>query len=466
MQINRTYLYFTRIFFDIATLVISFILSGYLSVNDFNYLNNINAQFLLLSLSVIWFLSSKSTKLYDDFRSRNFVHELIPVLRNVAYQVISTIIILFFEKESNLSRSFVIIYSSLLLIFVIFEKFIFRQSLNYFRSKGRNLRTLVIVGAGEVGKNFYESISNNPHFGYRIIGFLDDQQKSFLNGKYLGKLSDLDFVLDNQRVDDVIIALPNYATEKLEEVISTCEKHTTRVKIIPDYFKFTSYKYSITMFDRFPIISVRNDKINEFHCRLIKRAFDTTFSLLLFIFVFSWLWPIIAIIIKLTSPGPVFYIQERWGRNNVKIRAYKFRSMVASSCEVDKNGKFQQTKKNDPRVTGIGKILRKTNLDELPQFWNVLKGEMSVVGPRPHPTPLNIESKDKVHLYMLRHLVKPGITGWAQVNGFRGETEDIVKMQKRIDHDIWYIENWSFSLDIQIILLTVWRMFKGDPHAY
>ena len=295
---------------------------------------------------------------------------------------------------------------------------------------------------------------------------MDDQQKSFLNGKYLGKLSDLDFVLDNQRVDDVIIALPNYATEKLEEVISTCEKHTTRVKIIPDYFKFTSYKYSITMFDRFPIISVRNDKINEFHCRLIKRAFDTTFSLLLFIFVFSWLWPIIAIIIKLTSPGPVFYIQERWGRNNVKIRAYKFRSMVASSCEVDKNGKFQQTKKNDPRVTGIGKILRKTNLDELPQFWNVLKGEMSVVGPRPHPTPLNIESKDKVHLYMLRHLVKPGITGWAQVNGFRGETEDIVKMQKRIDHDIWYIENWSFSLDIQIILLTVWRMFKGDPHAY
>ncbi len=140
--------------------------------------------------------------------------------------------------------------------------------------------------------------------------------------------------------------------------------------------------------------------------------------------------------------------------------------MVVSSNDVDEDGKFRQASKDDPRITKIGRILRKTNLDELPQFWNVLKGEMSIVGPRPHPTPLNLESKDKVHLYMLRHLVKPGITGWAQINGYRGETKDISKMQKRIDYDIWYIENWSFFLELQIIIMTIWNMLKGDPNAY
>ena len=134
--------------------------------------------------------------------------------------------------------------------------------------------------------------------------------------------------------------------------------------------------------------------------------------------------------------------------------------------DIDENGKYRQASKDDPRLTKIGKFLRKTNLDELPQFWNVLKGDMSIVGPRPHPTPLNIESRDKIHLYMLRHLVKPGITGWAQVNGLRGNTKDLSLMQKRIDHDVWYIANWNFGLDIQIILLTIWNMLKGDPNAY
>jgi putative colanic acid biosynthesis UDP-glucose lipid carrier transferase len=159
-------------------------------------------------------------------------------------------------------------------------------------------------------------------------------------------------------------------------------------------------------------------------------------------------------------------VQERWGRDNKKIKAYKFRSMRADSKTVDETGKYLQATQNDPRITKVGKFLRKTNLDELPQFWNVLKGEMSVVGPRSHPTPLNLESKDKVHLYMLRHLVKPGITGWAQVNGYRGETKDLSKMQKRIDYDIWYIENWSFFLDIQIIFMTVWNMVRGEENAY
>lgn len=380
--------------------------------------------------------------------------------------MIGIIILIFLVNEYNLRRTFIFVYSASLTILIVTQKYILRKYLNYVRSKGRNIRNLLIIGAGEVGQNFYESIKNNPHYGYRLIGFLDDSKKELLNGKYLGKIEILETLFDKMRIDEVIVALPNYAIEKLEWVMATCNRHTTRVKIIPDYFKFLSERFEISTFGRFPVISVRTDKLNEFHWRLIKRAFDTIFSLLLFIFIFSWLFPIIALIIKLTSPGKVFFMQERWGRNNKKFYAYKFRSMKDGFKDVDENGKYLQAKKEDPRITKIGKILRKTNLDELPQFINVLKGEMSIVGPRPHPTPLNLESKEKIRYYMLRHLVKPGITGWAQINGCRGETETEEKMQRRVDHDLWYIENWSFWLDIQIIILTIWNMLKGDKHAY
>lgn len=186
----------------------------------------------------------------------------------------------------------------------------------------------------------------------------------------------------------------------------------------------------------------------------------------MFLTLFWWLWPIIAILIKLSSPGPVFFKQERWGRNNKKFFAYKFRSMKPDCSDIDHNGKYLQAKKDDERITKIGKFLRSTSLDELPQFINVLKGEMSIVGPRPHPTPLNMESRNTVKLYMLRHLVTPGITGWAQIKGFRGETRNLSQMQERINHDVWYIENWTIWLDIQIMLLTLWLLIKGDKNAY
>lgn len=467
MQIYRTSLYLLRITIDIIIIITAFIISAHLSYSEFIFFKNTNSQFLLLALLIIWFFTSKNSDIYDEFRSRNFSFEVIAVIKNIIILIASSMIILFLLREYHLERYFIISFSIMLLLLLITEKIFFRSILNYLRKKGRNLRSLLIIGAGEVGKNFYDLTLSNPHFGYNILGFLDDKPKTFLNGQYLGKINELDNILTTKNVDDVIITLPNYATEKIEEVVKTCEKHTIRIRIIPDYFKFISNKYNVSMYGRFPIISVREDRINELHWRMLKRSFDFVFTFLLYIFVFSWLWPLIVLIIRLTSPGPVFYKQIRWGRDNKHFVTYKFRSMTTEECgETDEDGNFKQAVKDDPRVTKIGRILRKTSLDELPQFWNVLKGDMSIVGPRPHPTPLNLESKDKVHLYLLRHLVKPGITGWAQVNGHRGETKNISKMQKRIDHDIWYIENWSFWLDLQIIALTIWGMIKGDPNAY
>jgi putative colanic acid biosynthesis UDP-glucose lipid carrier transferase len=347
------------------------------------------------------------------------------------------------------------------------EKFVLRRILNFIRRRGRNLRSLLIIGAGKIGRQFYSEIITNQHFGYKLLGFVDDRIQADMNGEYAGPISELDTILESKNVDDVIIALPNYAFSKIKEVITICEKYPIKVRLIPDYFQFISDKYSVSMFGSFPVITTRDHRINEFQWRILKRIFDITFSLFCFLLFFSWLFPLVTLFIKLDSKGPVLFKQERWGRNNKRFSAYKFRSMVCGGKDIDENGKYKQALKNDPRLTRVGKFLRKTNLDELPQFINVLKGELSIVGPRPHPTPLNLESREYINKYMRRHIVKPGITGWAQVNGFRGETTSNKKlMLKRVEYDLWYIENWSFLLDIQIIILTIWLMIKGDPNAY
>lgn len=466
MLSNRNLLYYTRILFDIIIIAVSYIVAYILiSIHhSIDLTSNGTVPFFILLL--VWFLSAKSFYLYDEFRIRTFISELIALIKNIIALTIALILILFLLKEGNLSRYFVLVFVSILTILMMLEKYIINRVIKSIRIRGRNIRYMLIIGAGDLGKKFFRSIQNHPHFGYRIVGFLDDDPTSMSNGMYLGPLDELPNVLNDQLIDDVIIALPTRASEKMVGIVQTCEQYATRIRIIPDYFSMISSKYSFSIFDSFPIITVREDRLSQIQWRILKRGFDLTFSLSLFTFVFSWLWPIIGISIKVTSKGPIFFKQTRGGRGYRPFEAYKFRSMVNTSRDTDENGKFLQAKKNDTRITPIGAFLRKTNLDELPQFINVLKGEMSIVGPRPHPKPLDFESRKEVNLYLQRNLVKPGITGWAQVNGFRGETSEPGSMQKRIDHDLWYIENWTFWLDIQIIFHTIWNMVKGDKNAY
>ncbi|MGE5680116.1 MAG: undecaprenyl-phosphate glucose phosphotransferase [Bacillota bacterium] len=466
MQIQHRRFYITRITADLLIIVVSFIIACFFSMYSQDPGLRAIDYFFLLMLILVWLFSSKVTFLYDEFRSRNYSFELITVIKNVLIQSLSAIVFIFLVKEVPFHRGFVVRYSAMLLLFLSMEKYLFRRVLDNFRKKGKNLRNIIIIGAGTVGQKFYELIKINPQFGYRMLGFLDDDKKYNLNGLYLGKLELLEDVLEEIDVDDVIIALPNHAGEKIQEVIDICDNYTTRVRIIPDYFRFLSNRYNVSMFDRFPVISVREERLNELHWSLIKRGFDLTVTMLLFLFVFSWLWPVIMIAIMIDSRGHIFFKQERCGKDNRTFVTYKFRSLQEDSREFDPKGQFLQVSKADPRVTRVGRILRKTNLDELPQFLNVLIGDMSIVGPRPHPVPLNFESREYIRQYMHRYLVKPGLTGWAQVNGLRGETKDPCMMQKRVEHDLWYIDNWSFWLDLQIVFLTVVKMFKGDPNAY
>jgi len=334
------------------------------------------------------------------------------------------------------------------------------------RSKNRNIKKVLIVGAGTLGMSFYKVISENKLLGYQLAGFVDDTKKPQLNGEYLGKISELETILENTDVEDVVIALPSGAVNQIKEAVQISEKNAKRVRIIPNYSHLLSPNFTVTNFGEFPLITIRSTPLDDAENQFFKRVFDVIFSFLLFVIILSWLFPLVALLIKLTSRGTVFFKQERWGLQNKKIICYKFRSMVVHCTDIDSAGKYNQARKNDPRITKFGKFLRKTNIDELPQFFNVICGEMSIVGPRPHPISLNLESKETVHNYMLRHIVKPGITGWAQVNGHRGETKEPGQMQNRVNLDLWYIHNWSFWLDCQIIFQTIMNMVKGDKNAY
>jgi Undecaprenyl-phosphate glucose phosphotransferase len=332
------------------------------------------------------------------------------------------------------------------------------------RRKGKNIRNLLIIGAGEVGQSFKETIINNPDFGYHFTGFLDDAIK---DESVVGTVEKLDGKLKQLEIEEVVITLGSQPTELLDEIIRICNINAVRIHIIPDYFRFLSSRFQISTIGNFPIITARQEPLEEANRRFLKRSFDILFSLIVIVFVFSWLYPVIALLIKLTSRGKVLFIQKRIGVKNEMFNCYKFRTLTEESSRESET--FNPVLEGDKRITNVGKFLRKSNIDELPQFFNVLKGDMSVVGPRPHAIPYQDMYGKIFEEIKMRHNVRPGITGWAQVNGLRGDVEDFEENKKRtllrMKYDLWYIENWTMRLDIQIILMTIWQMIKGNTKA-
>ncbi len=464
MLLNRKSNYYLRLFLDLILLNMSFIIAATLAIS-FNVLLKRNYMFILMLLmNFIWYIVSNIINFYEDFEIRSFPSQFINIIKNISVQTLTSIIFVFVTKENLFNRNFTLIYTVLLILFVSLRTQLLKKFLSKVIGNVKNARNIIIIGNTESGNNLHEIIQKHHELGYNFIGFVN-VEPGRSNSNQLGSIKELETILIRNKIEEVIIAVDFKSADRINDIIRICNVNSVRTHIVPDYFKFLSAKFQMGVIGNIPIISVRSEPLAESHWNFIKRTFDILFSLFVIVFILSWLFPLIGIIIKLTSHGPVLFKQERWGKDNMNFIALKFRSMVAESKDVDENGNYQQASSNDPRVTKFGRFLRKSSLDELPQFINVLKGEMSVVGPRPHPTPLNLEYKDKIEIYMLRHFVKPGITGWAQTNGFRGETREKILMQKRIEFDLWYIENWSIWLDIQIILITIWQMIKGDTKA-
>lgn len=445
-----------RLATDLIIVGVSVYMSPYLSNHyELGSLGN----FLALALMFVWYFATKSNGFYDEYRSRNFSFEIVSLLKTVITLIICGIVILYLFAQNNIPPKFLVIYSILIFNSIIIKRYIVRKILHFLRAKGRNLRNIVIIGYNDIAKKFRFEIENHKYYGYRFIGYLDDD---YSNDDILGKLDDLSKIIKKNDVDEVIITLSNEKKSTINKIIDCCTNLTVRAKIISDYFQFLTEKFDLSMFGRYPIVIVRNDKINELHYRFIKRCFDLIFVGCLCLTPLPLVFVLVILCQKIFNPGPIFYKSKRWGRNNKEFYCLKFRSMKHTPTE----NSYKLTDKNDNRITHFGAFLRKSNLDELPQLWNVIIGEMSLVGPRPHDWRENIEIKDKIDNYMWRHIAKPGLTGWAQVNGYRGGTKDLSLMQKRINYDNWYIENWTLLLDIQIIFFTAFKMLKGDPNAY
>ena len=346
--------------------------------------------------------------------------------------------------------------------FFIGSRIVYKLTWKYFEFSGFDQRSVIIIGATRSGRALYNFFVEHDFSKYNFKGFFDDNADPLIVSKDLirGKVKDVtDFCLKNN-IDEIYFALPPGNDALLKEISKFADDNFIYLRITPDLGEAVTDKYNVFMLDSIPVITTRKEPLGVALNAGLKRLFDIVFSLLVILLIFPIIVPIVALAIRLDSPGPLIFKQLRQGKKNKLFECYKFRTMYAN------NVSERQATKDDPRVTRGGRFLRKSNLDELPQFVNVLMGNMSVVGPRPHISAQQEQYAKTIEKYMVRHFVTPGITGFAQVNGLRGDTKEIGLMEKRVEYDVNYMENWSLSLDIKIIFLTVWNMISGEKSAY
>ncbi len=363
-------------------------------------------------------------------------------------------------KAMDLSRWMLAFFYVLNISLGVVVRNLIRIFLKSMRKHGLNQKHILLVGYSRSAEEYIDRIIANPQWGYNIRGILDDTVKAgtlYRGIKVLGRIDNLMVILPQNHLDEIAITLGLNEYFRLEQIVALCEKSGVHTKFIPDYHNIIPTKPYTEDLIGLPVINIRYVPLSNQFAAFVKRVMDIVGSLCALI-LFSPIMVVTAILIKLTSPGPLLFKQERVGLHNKSFMMYKFRSMVVQS---EKTEKKAWTVKDDPRVTWIGKIIRKTSIDEMPQFFNILKGDMSLVGPRPE-RPFFVEKfQEEIPRYMVKHQVRPGLTGWAQVNGYRGDTS----IKKRIEHDLYYIENWSVGLDIKILFLTVFKGFV-NKNAY
>ncbi|MBR7089254.1 MAG: undecaprenyl-phosphate glucose phosphotransferase [Lachnospiraceae bacterium] len=354
-----------------------------------------------------------------------------------------------FTRDINYSRGVLCTFCLLNIFFGSLYRSVLRAVLKTFRKKGYNIKHVLLVGYSRAAENYMDRIRENPQWGYNVVGVLDEHVPAgamYHGVKVLGTLGNLEYILPEHKLDEIVIALPLEDYEKLEETVSICEKFGVHTKFVPDYNSVIPTRPYTEDIGGLPVINIRYVPLTNSGNIFVKRVFDI-FAAFLGIVITSPLMLVVAILIKLTSKGPIIFKQERIGLHNKPFKMYKFRSMKVQSEKKEKKG---WTTKNDPRVTSVGRFIRKTSIDELPQLFNILKGDMSLVGPRPERPQFVEKFMEEIPRYNVKHQVRPGLTGWAQVNGLRGDTS----IRKRVEYDIYYIENWSFLFDIKIILMT------------
>lgn len=389
-------------------------------------------------------------------RGLRFEQILVQLLKAFAVFAIILVAFLYFTESV-----FIPIYHFEVKIVIFGIVFILWRSLmamliSFMRRRGLNYRKVIIVGNGQPARDMQRYFMTHPEAGFRLKGIFCDESETLERTDIIGKVSDAtEFALQN-KVDEIYCSLSGLPPDQITDLMEFADRSLIRFKVIPDFRGFLNKKVKIDFYASVPVLSVRNEPLQNYGNRIVKRGFDILFSFIVLITVFPLVYIIFAPLIKISSKGPVFFKQLRSGRNNEVFHCWKFRTM-----QVNEDADVVQAKKGDQRITKVGNFLRKSSLDELPQFYNALIGNMSVVGPRPHMLRHTEEYSQLINKFMVRHFVKPGVTGWAQVHGLRGETRDHRLMEKRVEYDVWYIENWSLLLDIKIIFITAYQVFSG-----
>lgn len=390
-------------------------------------------------------------RLYGSYRFKRMESEALTILCINGIGVLTLMALMYLVRMSEFSRVALFlfwIYSSL---FVLAKRVFTRALLRHYRKLGYNQKHVVVVGSGHFARQYIEDVKRNPHMGFTVDGYVSEDERPEL-GQRLGSFDELERVLDGRLVDEVVAALEPSEIGFMKQVLSTADKTGVRISIIPFYNDYIPAYPTIDVVGRTKLINMRTTPLDNVLWRMIKRGMDVVGALAL-ILLTSPLMLFAAIGVRLSSPGPILFKQERVGRNKKLFRMWKFRSMRITGTE-----DTGWSTNADPRKTKFGSFIRKYSIDELPQFFNVLKGDMSLIGPRPE-VPFHVNHfKEEIPLYLVRQQVRPGITGWAQVNGLRGDTS----IEKRVQYDIWYIENWSLWLDIKILFMTIFGGMKND----
>lgn len=445
---------------DVTVILLSFSLAYYVRfytsiISEGIIVFSLSESFAPILVSIpIYALLYQAMDLYNVRRHFGIFEMSTRVLRGNIYGMLIIILALFLFKLVDYSRWTLALFFLINTLLTITERVIFQLVWSKRALDEKYMKRCLVLGCNDLSSQLLFNLTMRTEWGYKVVGLLDDlreAQSMYQDYPVLGKLETLDLVLKEAEIDVVIIALNDADYVRLGEIINSCERAGVKTQIVPYYYKYIPTKPFMDDLDGIPIIDTRHVPLDNFIKRALKRMFDVVFSLIALvisspIFIFS------AMMVKFTSEGPVFYKQERVGLNRKNFEMLKFRSMIVQDTTEEK---AKWTTKDDPRKTKWGSFMRKTSIDELPQFINVLLGDMSVVGPRPERPYFVEQFKDEIPKYMIKHQVRPGITGWAQVSGWRGDTS----IEKRIECDLFYIENWKFSFDIKIILLTIFKGF-------
>lgn len=417
---------------------------------------------LLVTLNLCWLFTGLGLRLYAEDKISVFEDFTKSTAQTFLLWVIGILVYLFFFRKFSISRTLIVFLFSGYGLGLLLNRFIYLGLYYHFKSRNFLRNRVMIIGYNDTAKKL-EHYFNEEGVNYNLVGFTENTEKitELTTRPILGDVQASIATAKEHDVQEIFSTIMPEQDGTIYSMMSAAEKACIRFKVVPDFSYFINKPVHIRYFRDLPVLSLREEPLDDMGNRIKKRILDLSVSFLVTVFILSWLVPLLGLLIRLESRGPVFFVQVRSGRNNRTFRCYKFRSMT-----VNKDADKIQATRNDARITRIGKFIRKTSLDEFPQFFNVLKGEMSLVGPRPHMVKHTTDYAKIVDQFMIRQFLKPGITGWAQINGYRGEIKDDAAIQMRVNNDLWYLENWNIWLDIRILFLTVYKVFAGDEKAY